>query len=213
MQSLLSAKLKEIKMKEELNVYYVLHFLINKLHFCIELTYVDKLLLLPALKELPSSANYVVGLLNLASENIPIIDLGMCLQLQRLQPYPLNTSILICFKENRPISEVASGKEVEGDTDQKAGVNTQVQEDSSTLSTNQLSSYVAFQNRSNLKMGLIIDDVVGVHQIYPEINKNLQFNQEDPYLRAVNQKENSLMLLNVNWILKTPLMKEKERCG
>lgn len=88
-----------IRKKEE----KVLHFLSQNVHVCIELNYVSKVILLPALEIIPNAPSYMVGLLNLSGISIAIIDLAIAFGLTRTQPYSLDTPILICTDNNNQI--------------------------------------------------------------------------------------------------------------
>lgn len=75
----------------------VLNFLLQNLHACIELTFVKRVLPLTVIEAVPSSPNYLVGVMNLAGKSIPVIDLSLRLGMSRSQPYDLNQPILLCF--------------------------------------------------------------------------------------------------------------------
>lgn len=77
--------------------FQVIHFLVQGIHLCIDLTYIEKALFLVALEFVPSSTDYLVGLMNYAGESIPVIDLALRLGLTRQKPYNLDTPLLICF--------------------------------------------------------------------------------------------------------------------
>ncbi len=64
----------------------------------------------------------------------------------------LHDSKLMVLGDNRPLSKLALEDEVRGETARRAGVYTQVHEDSSTGSTKQFASKVEFRMRSNAIM-------------------------------------------------------------
>ena len=80
--------------------HQVMHFLLQDSQLCVDLLYLDRILLLPQLEVVPCSPPYVVGLMNLAGTSIPVIDLRLRLDLSRDQNYSLNTPILLCVHEN-----------------------------------------------------------------------------------------------------------------
>ncbi len=73
----------------------ILSFMSQKVRLCAEIKYIDKVIQLVRLEPVPGSPTYLVGLLNLAGESIPIIDLALRLNLQRSENYSLDTPILI----------------------------------------------------------------------------------------------------------------------
>lgn len=83
--------------------FLVLNCLVNNSQICINLEYVQKNLSLPQLNLLPNSPSYLVGLMNLAGKSISVIDLGARLNLQRTQPYSLNTPVLLCADQGREV--------------------------------------------------------------------------------------------------------------
>ncbi|MGL5742447.1 MAG: CheW domain-containing protein [Legionella sp.] len=74
----------------------VLHFLLQDIQVCMDLHYIENILPLPLLESIPSSPVYCVGLMNLKSKCIPVLDLTLCSGLTRDQIYPLNIPILLC---------------------------------------------------------------------------------------------------------------------
>lgn len=81
------------------NKFYVLHFLIQKMHICANLQYINKIVPLTALERVPGGPNFLVGLLNLAGKSVPVIDLAMRLGVNSNKKYSLDTSILLCSKD------------------------------------------------------------------------------------------------------------------
>lgn len=75
----------------------ILSFLLKDVHFCIDLQFIEKVLLLPLLEVVPGSPHYLAGLMNLRGVSIPIIDLALRLGFFRDQCYALDTPILLCF--------------------------------------------------------------------------------------------------------------------
>ncbi len=81
----------------------VLHFLLQDIQGCIELSHVAKVLPLPLLEIIPSCPVYCVGLMNLKSKCIPVLDLGISMGLLREQIYPLNIPVLLCDNGSQQI--------------------------------------------------------------------------------------------------------------
>ena len=76
----------------------LLDFRLDDVQVCIELQYVIKILPLVYLDSVPGSPAYLAGLMNIAGRSIPVIDLAIRLGLQRVAPYSLDSSILLCKK-------------------------------------------------------------------------------------------------------------------
>jgi purine-binding chemotaxis protein CheW len=74
----------------------VLQFVAQKIHICIALERVERILSLVALKPVPLSPKYVTGILSLPGESIVVIDLAERLGLADDTPYTINTPILLC---------------------------------------------------------------------------------------------------------------------
>lgn len=62
---------------------------------CLRLEEVDRLIPLVELQGVPQGPDYLIGLMNLQGEAVPVIDLGMRLGLGPAEPYSLETSILL----------------------------------------------------------------------------------------------------------------------
>ncbi len=75
---------------------HVLHFIAHDNQFCVELEWVERVLSLVALKPVPLSPRYVVGLMTLRGESIVVIDLAERLGLMDHDLYTVNTPILLC---------------------------------------------------------------------------------------------------------------------
>jgi purine-binding chemotaxis protein CheW len=73
-----------------------LHLLVNNIHMCVDLNYVNSVLPLVWLEPVPNAPIYIVGLLNRAGKSLPVLDLTLRLELKRTKHYSLNTSIVIC---------------------------------------------------------------------------------------------------------------------
>lgn len=79
----------------------IIHFTVENVHLCIDLQFINKIIILPMLKSVPGCPNYLAGLLNMASKSIPVIDLAIRLGLHRRKKYSLETPILICSYSDR----------------------------------------------------------------------------------------------------------------
>jgi purine-binding chemotaxis protein CheW len=74
----------------------VLCFTFNHIAACIELSSIEKILPLPAIKKIPDAASYIVGLINYEGKTVPVIDLAFYFKQQRQTPYDLSAAILLC---------------------------------------------------------------------------------------------------------------------
>jgi purine-binding chemotaxis protein CheW len=74
----------------------VIHFFLKNMRICADLTYINKVLLLPSLEKVPCSPNYIAGLMNMAGVSVPVIDLLLRLGLERNHLYTLETPVLVC---------------------------------------------------------------------------------------------------------------------
>ncbi len=70
----------------------------------LDIKYVYKVVSLPYLEPIPGSPDYLVGLMNLAGETIPVIDIALKLEMKRQQKYTLNTPIVIVELKNTKIA-------------------------------------------------------------------------------------------------------------
>lgn len=84
----------------------VLHCLIENVHICIDVDYINKTVLLPMLNPVPGCPNYVVGLMNLSGKGVLVIDLALRAGLKRHTSYSLDTPILICCYQSYEIGVV-----------------------------------------------------------------------------------------------------------
>jgi purine-binding chemotaxis protein CheW len=82
------------------NKLQVLHFVLQNVRFCVDIQYLEKVLSLVLIEAIPNSPSYLVGLMNLAGQSIPIIDLAVRLGFKRREQYSLDTPILLCSEGN-----------------------------------------------------------------------------------------------------------------
>lgn len=75
--------------------FTVLHFRINHMLISIDINYLQLTTMLAQLEKIPNCAPFLVGLLNVAGESIPIIDLSVWVNLPRTMPYTTEHIILI----------------------------------------------------------------------------------------------------------------------
>lgn len=87
-----------------MNEMSVLHCNVNGTLVCIDLRFIKKSLPLPQLAPLPNGPDYLVGLMNLAGKSIPVVDLGIRLNLPRTQSYSLETPVLLCGDDNNEVA-------------------------------------------------------------------------------------------------------------
>lgn len=79
----------------------VLDTMVLGIRFCLNLEQITKVLPLVALQVVPQAPNYMKGMMNLAGEGVPVIDLAQRLGLTNTQPYSLNTPIILCNVEDK----------------------------------------------------------------------------------------------------------------
>jgi len=84
------------------------------IRFCLNLQQVTKVLPLVALQVVPQAPNYMKGMMNLAGEGVPVIDLAQRLGLTNTQRYSLNTPIILCDVEDKRAGLIV--QEVQGVT-------------------------------------------------------------------------------------------------
>jgi chemotaxis signal transduction protein len=83
-----------------------LFFSVPQVLLCLPLESVHKVLAMVALQEVPDAPPHVIGLLNLAGEAVPVVDL--CLLLKRPHfEYSVDTPILLCERNGRRCGVVA----------------------------------------------------------------------------------------------------------
>lgn len=71
-------------------------FTAQDMRLCVKLEHCSKILPLMALQALPGGPPYLVGLMNLHGEGVPVVDIAACLDLGRRRHYDINTCILLC---------------------------------------------------------------------------------------------------------------------
>jgi purine-binding chemotaxis protein CheW len=85
------------------NKLQILHFQVQDIYLCLELKYIEQVLPLVLLRNIPDCPNYVAGLLNVGGRSIPVIDLIMRLGFERKDKYTLTTPIILCGNEDQQI--------------------------------------------------------------------------------------------------------------
>ncbi len=73
----------------------VLRFKVNGQLFSVELASVRKVILFTELKSVPGLPKFFMGLLNVHGHNVPVIDLGERLGMQRSADYSIDTPIIL----------------------------------------------------------------------------------------------------------------------
>lgn len=76
--------------------HIIMHCLVETTQIGIELDFVKKNLPLMELTPLPNSPNYLVGVMNLAGESIPVIDLSARLNFPKTHDYSIDTPMVLC---------------------------------------------------------------------------------------------------------------------
>ena len=71
--------------------------------FCVDVRYIKKLILLPELVPWSGAPNDVAGVLNYGGKIIPVFDLALLMNVARLNPYTIETIVMICTNEKDEI--------------------------------------------------------------------------------------------------------------
>jgi len=87
-------------MKNQDDIRQVLHIVANDHQFCVRLERVERILSLVALKPVPLSPPFIVGLMTLTGKSVVVIDLAERLGLKDDRPYTIDTPILLCANGN-----------------------------------------------------------------------------------------------------------------
>ena len=83
-----------------------LQFQIKQTNFCLELKYIEKVILLPALEVIPNSPHFVAGLLNIHGKPLPVIDLALRLGFRREKRYSIETPVILCHAEEKSLGMI-----------------------------------------------------------------------------------------------------------
>lgn len=81
----------------------VVNFSTRDIRGSIEISYVSKVIAIPRISPAPSGPPYMIGLLNIAGEIIPVIDLSMRLLMSNPSRYEINTPILVCRNDKNKL--------------------------------------------------------------------------------------------------------------
>ena len=81
----------------------LLSFLLSDVQMCIDLQYVEKVLSLPLLEAVPNSPVYLLGIMNLEGESIPVIDLALRLGMEREELYSITIPIILCRNDTQRV--------------------------------------------------------------------------------------------------------------
>ncbi len=79
----------------------VLRILVQGAEFCLNLPDVGRIIPLSALHPVPNGPDYLQGILGLAGDCVPVIDLARRLGIARAAPYTLDTPLLVCRRQGR----------------------------------------------------------------------------------------------------------------
>jgi purine-binding chemotaxis protein CheW len=85
----------------------VLHFKLCDEHFCMELSHIRQVFPLMALQRVPDSVDYMLGLMNLHGNCIPVLDFALLLRLEHPQPYDVNASAVQCSAADQEVVFIA----------------------------------------------------------------------------------------------------------
>ena len=88
-------------------VEQVLQVSVNKQNYCFPLNRVERVLPLMSLQPVPGGPNYLVGLLSMQGDSIPVIDLSIRIGLTVTEPYSVDTSVILCFYEDKRVGVIS----------------------------------------------------------------------------------------------------------
>ncbi|NNG13725.1 MAG: chemotaxis protein CheW [Gammaproteobacteria bacterium] len=74
----------------------LLHFMVQDLQCCLHIKDVERMMSLLDMQVIPGSAEYLLGMMNLHGNSIPVIDLGLRIGHPQIAPYTLETPIILC---------------------------------------------------------------------------------------------------------------------
>ncbi|MDE1464667.1 chemotaxis protein CheW [Spartinivicinus poritis] len=94
---------------------YVLHFMVADVQCCLPVDHIKRIITLADLFKTPKAPSYMVGMLNLHGQAIPIIDPCMYLQLGTPTPYSIETTIIIC-RYNKHLFGITVGQVMDIDS-------------------------------------------------------------------------------------------------
>jgi len=119
----------------------VLQFIINHMHICADIQFIDKVILLPLVEPIPGAPFFIAGQINVAGHSLPMLDLTLYLGLERKKSYSLDTPILLCKEQNH-----------------RAGIIVDKLLSLDEVSTTHLQMKEKFDKESSFKASLLIKD-------------------------------------------------------
>lgn len=88
-------------------LFHALKFYTKDQLFCIDLAYVEKVIQFVALHQVPHVPPYFKGFLNLHGQEMPVIDVAERLGFETNTIYTLDTPIILCQEQDKPIALIA----------------------------------------------------------------------------------------------------------
>lgn len=128
---------------------HVLHFNCVDVLFCIDVQYIKLIILLPQLTKVPNAGKSVIGIMNLAGESIPVIDLAIALHLNKKNHYSVNNPIIICEYENQLLGLLVNDIIGLGQFDKSRAISTNEKKEASYYTSN-----VLYQNAFSFLLDL-----------------------------------------------------------
>jgi len=77
------------------NEHYLLHISCKEHRFCLPLGQVERLMLLMEVQTIPQAPDYLIGLMNLNGEAVPVIDLALRIGIQHNDRYTIQTPLIL----------------------------------------------------------------------------------------------------------------------
>jgi purine-binding chemotaxis protein CheW len=88
--------------------HQVLRVLLRRVQCAIYLDYIERVLPLPALQQIPGAPHHLVGIMNYRGLSLPVVDLGAWLGIEGKESYHVDTPILLCNDRQTRVGFVVS---------------------------------------------------------------------------------------------------------
>lgn len=86
----------------------IIVFVVHDVKCCLKLDWVARVVLLAALDPVPLGPPYLRGLLSVAGQEVPVIDLAERLLMEGRRPYNLGTPIMLCSHADKCVGVIVS---------------------------------------------------------------------------------------------------------
>lgn len=86
----------------------LLHFMVHDLQCCLHVQDVSRMMSLMDVQAIPGDSSYLLGMMNLHGDSVPVIDLGLRIGHQQVSPYTIDTPIILCSYKGQNIGMVVT---------------------------------------------------------------------------------------------------------